>query len=86
MSKSRLHARLRQNDEYMAMIKEIKRLGLRHRVELPPGKGQHPRLFISDGETECSMQIAGTPRRYNLAGELKKLRRVLAAAGFIQMD
>jgi hypothetical protein len=83
MSRNRIAARLRKNDDYIAITKELKRLGLKHRAFVPPGKSGHPIIVITDGQKECELRVAGTPKASNIAAALLNLRRALLTAGII---
>lgn len=74
MSRPRLSARLRQNDEYLAAVKHIKALGLKHSVAYKNGRGGHPVLAFTDGSREGSITIATTPRYQKVSKVLKDLR------------
>jgi hypothetical protein len=84
MSKSRLVAKLRQNDEYPAIKKFLKQVGFDHEVHNPTGSG-HPFITIRlphgailKHHINCTPSNAGGNVRAALAG----LRRALRTAGY----
>lgn len=83
MSRMRIEAKLRQNDEYKATARFLDKVGLRFTVHPATGK-QHPFILIQmpDG-TEFRHSVACTPKGGgNPAGALAYLRRKLREAGY----
>lgn len=83
MSRFRLSAKLRKNEDFKAITSWLDGQGLEWRVVPPSGKG-HPGIEIDlpDGET-ITHQITCTPRGGgNARAALAYLRRTLRGAGY----
>lgn len=84
MSRTRLHAKLRQNDEYPAIKKFLGQIGFTHTLHTATGSG-HPFILINlphGGEPlrhliNCTPRGGGNPK-----AEISRLRRALRAAGY----
>ena len=84
MSRQRITARLRKNDDYTAMVSFLKGAGLKFQVCRPDGKG-HPYFIIDNpaGGDPYRYHIACSPKsRVRTSGKVSMLRRNLIAAGF----
>jgi hypothetical protein len=82
-SKSRITNKLRQNDEYRAIIGLLDRMGMTYAV-FPATGSAHPFMLIDlpDG-TQLRHSLACTPRGGgNKQGALAYLRRKLREAGY----
>lgn len=83
MSRMRIEAKLRQNDEYKAISRFLDKVGLRFTAYAATGSS-HPFIIIDmpDG-TEFRHSVACTPKGGgNPAGALSYLRRKLREAGY----
>lgn len=84
MSKFRLGAKLRQNDEYPAITGYLKKVGFAWRLNDKRGNGGHPYLTIwlpcgkaVEHHINCTPRANGNPR-----AALAKLRRCLRDNGY----
>jgi hypothetical protein len=83
MSKPRLATKLRQNAEYPAITDFLDKIGFRHELHGPTGKG-HPflRIDLPDGRS-IDHYINSTPKANgNPRAAMGKLRRALRDAGY----
>lgn len=82
-SKCRLGQKLRQNEEYRAILKFLAKVGLRHTLH-PATGSQHPFIIISlPNGAEFRHSVACTPRGGgNPAAALAYLRRKLREVGY----
>lgn len=83
MSKSRLHAKLRQNQEYPAITGFLNKIGFAYALNKPTGHG-HPFLSIRlpdgrnlDHSVNCTPWGNGNPR-----AAISRLRRALREVGY----
>lgn len=82
MSKSRLHVKLHQSDEYPALRRYLDKVGFHHTLHTPTGKG-HPFIMISlPHGGQVKHHINCTPHCSNPKGALARLRRALRRAGY----
>lgn len=84
MSRSRLHNKLRTNEEYAAITKFLGAVGLRFVLHSPTGSG-HPFLDIDlpHGGEPLRHHINSTPRgNGNPRAALSKLKKALREAGY----
>lgn len=83
MSKNRILAKVRTNDDYSAIADYLKSIGFHHTVHPPRGKG-HPfiRIKLPHGP-EVEMNIACTPRGGgHKAGAISAVKGFLAKHGY----
>lgn len=86
MSRNRVVARVRTNEDYKALSRHLDGLGLRYRVDYPGGRTSgHPALFIAlPTGPEVPFIIAGTPRGYiDVAARVHKLKKFLREHGIM---
>lgn len=84
MSRNRLVAKVRTNDDYRALARLLDDLDLRHRVAMPNGRTSgHPALFVTlPTGAEVPFTIACTPKGYiSIPMRLNRLRKFLRDHG-----
>ncbi len=82
-SKSRLVQRLRQNDDFKAIVQVVEDFGLRWRVETK-GRAKHPKLIlINDAGEEHSISIPCSPRGVHLGRARRMIEKEIHNCGLL---
>lgn len=84
MSRNRIADRIRKNPDYevvCGMIDDLKRRGvdISSRVELPTGKGAHPRVVVTCEGRTADFVVAGTPGKVSKAAVRNSFEKFLRA-------